>query len=126
MGSIGFEEMLIVAIVAIVIYGRDLPSIARKAGRWYGKLKRQVTDMKDEIVRQIPDDDDFKAPPSSSEPDPPGHAPPSPSAGLPGPDPSDPEYKGAAPFDPSRGAAGGNGTPGAPSPEPEAPEKKSG
>jgi len=69
MGSIGFEEMLIVAIVAIVIYGgTSPPSPARSP--WYGKLKRQVTDMKDEIVRQIPDDDDFKAPPSSSEPDP--------------------------------------------------------
>jgi Tat protein translocase TatB subunit len=117
MGSIGFEEMLIVAIVAIVIYGRDLPSIARKAGKWYGKLKRQISDMKDEIVRQIPDEDDFKAPPSSSEPDPPGHEPPSPSAGLPGPDPSDPEYKGSAPFDPSSPPSGGNGRPGAPAPD---------
>jgi len=102
MGSIGFDEMLIVAIVAIVIYGRDLPSIARKAGRWYGKIKRQITDMKDEIVRQIPEDDEYKAPPASSEPDPPGHAPPSPSAGLPGPDPSDPEYKEPEAFDPAR------------------------
>ena len=107
MGSFGFDEMLIVAIVAIVVYGRDLPQIARKVGRWYGKLKRQVTEMKDELVRQIPEDDEFRAPPSSSEPDPPGHEPPapsgaSPSAGLPGPDPSDPEYKPEGSFDPSR------------------------
>jgi Sec-independent protein translocase protein TatA len=105
MGSFGFEEMLVVAIVAIVIYGRDLPQTARKVGRWYGKLKRQLSDMKDEIVRQIPDEpeeDEFRAPPGGSAPDPPGHLPPSPSAGLPGPDPSDPEYRGPAPFDPSR------------------------
>jgi Tat protein translocase TatB subunit len=105
MGSFGFEEMLVVAIVAIVIYGRDLPQMARKVGRWYGKFKRQISDMKDEIVRQIPevpDEDEYRAPPGGSAPDPPGHQPPSPSPGLPGPDPSDPEYRGQAPFDPSR------------------------
>ncbi|HKS15915.1 MAG TPA: hypothetical protein VJU16_01230 [Planctomycetota bacterium] len=105
MGSFGFDEMMVVAIVAIVVYGRDLPQIARKVGRWYGKLKRQLTDMKDEIVRQIPeepDEDEFRAPPASSPPDPPGHQAPSPSAGLPGPDPTDPEYKAPETFDPSR------------------------
>ncbi|HZN61268.1 MAG TPA: hypothetical protein VFC90_02565 [Planctomycetota bacterium] len=104
MGSFGFDEMMVVAIVAIVIYGRDLPQVARKVGRWYGKLKRQLTDMKEEIVRQIPDEpdeDEFRPPPGRSEPDP-GHGAPSPSAGLPGPDPSDPEYREAGTFDPSR------------------------
>lgn len=103
MGSFGFDEMLVVAIVAIVIYGRDLPQIARKVGRWYGKLKRQLSDMKDDIVRQIPeepDEDEFRAPPGRSEPDS-GHGSPSPSAGLPGPDPTDPEYKST--FDPAGG-----------------------
>ena len=102
MGSFGFEEMVVVAIVAIVVYGKDLPQMARKVGRWYGKLKRQLSDMKDEIVRQIPEDideDEYRAPPASSDPDP-GHGP-SPSAGLPGPDPSDPEYK-PRDFDPAR------------------------
>ena len=111
MGSFGFEEMMVVAVVAIIVYGKDLPQIARKVGRWYGKIKRQLSDMKDEIVRQIPEEpeeDEFRAPPGGSEPDP-GHGSPSPSAGLPGPDPSDPEYKGGngdpaigETFDPSR------------------------
>jgi Tat protein translocase TatB subunit len=100
MGSFGFDEMLVVAIVAIVVYGKDLPQMARKVGRWYGKLKRQMTDMKDEIVRQIPDEDEYRAPPASSDPEP-GHGPPSPSADLPGPDPTDPEYK-PRDFDPAR------------------------
>ena len=104
MGSFGFDEMLVVAIVAIVVFGKDLPQMARKVGRWYGKLKRQMTDMRDDIVRQIPEDpepDEFRAPPGGSDPDP-GHGAPSPSAGLPGPDPSDPEYKEPQPFDPAR------------------------
>lgn len=107
MGSFGFEEMVVVAIVAIVAFGRDLPQVARKVGRWYGKLKRQLTDMKDDIVSQIPEDvDDFRAPPGGSEPDPPGHEGPSPSAGLPGPDPSDPEFRKDRPFDPLRRPGG--------------------
>jgi len=126
MGSIGFDEMLVVVVVAILVYGRDLPSVARKIGRWYSKLKRQLGDMKDDIIRQIPDEDgdEYKAPPSSSEPDPPGHDAPSPSAGLPGPDPSDPEYKGNAPFDPARPAGGNGDAPGAPASEPGTREKK--
>ncbi|HZL71803.1 MAG TPA: twin-arginine translocase TatA/TatE family subunit [Planctomycetota bacterium] len=106
MGSFGFEEMLVVAVVAILAFGKDLPQFARKAGKWYGKIKRQLSDMKEEIVRQIPEDideDEFRPPPGKSDPDP-GHGePPSPSAGLPGPDPSDPEYKESSSFDPARG-----------------------
>lgn len=105
MGSFGFEEMLVVAVVAILAFGKDLPQIARKAGKWYGKVKRQLSDMKEDIVRQIPDEpdeDEFRPPPGSSDPDP-GHGAPSPSAGLPGPDPSDPEYKESGSFDPARG-----------------------
>ncbi len=101
MGSIGFEEMFLVLVVAILVYGKELPRMARKVGRWYSALKRQVSDARDEVLRQIPDDDLFEAPPGGSPPDPPGHAPPplgsSASAGLPGPDPADPEHEAAKP-----------------------------
>jgi len=65
-GSFGFEEMFLVAIVAIVVFGKDLPSIARKAGRWYRDIKRKVDDLKSEVRRQIPDvdlDSDIDSPP---------------------------------------------------------------
>ena len=62
MGSIGFGEMLLVLVVAILVYGKDLPRIARKVGRWYANLKRQMTDIKDEIVRQIPDEEELTTP----------------------------------------------------------------
>ena len=104
MGSIGFEEMVLILVVAILVYGKELPKVARKVGRWYSNLKRQMSDIKDEISRQIPDEDDFMAPPGESPPDPPGHAPPplgsTPSADLPGPDAGDPEYR--PPFEPAK------------------------
>ncbi len=57
MGEFGFSEMVLIAIVAIVIYGKDLPSAARKMAQVYNKLRRQLTDVKDEIQRQIPIDE---------------------------------------------------------------------
>jgi len=118
MGSFGFEEMMVVVVVAIILFGKDLPSMARKVGKWYFNLKRQLTDIKEELKSQIPEESDFtkdihdisddlKAGLSDAEvpsPPPPEDAP-SPSAGLPGPDPSDPEYKPSA-FDPARPANG--------------------
>ncbi len=41
MFDIGFDEMLLVAIVAIVVIGpKDLPMALRTAGRWLGKIRR--------------------------------------------------------------------------------------
>jgi Sec-independent protein translocase protein TatA len=54
MGSLGFEEMIAIAIIAILVYGRDLPGAARKLAAFYSKLRRQLNDIKDEIQRQIP------------------------------------------------------------------------
>ena len=57
MGEFGFSEMVLIVIVAIVIYGKDLPQAARKLAQMYTKLRRQLTDIKDEIQRQIPVDE---------------------------------------------------------------------
>lgn len=57
MGEFGFSEMVLIVIVAIVIYGKDLPSAARKMAQMYNKLRRQLSDIKDEIQRQIPVDE---------------------------------------------------------------------
>lgn len=57
MGSLGFEEMIAIAIIAILVYGRDLPGAARKLAGFYSKLRRQLNDIKDEIQRQIPAED---------------------------------------------------------------------
>lgn len=63
MGSIGFDELLIVVLVAIIAFGRDLPSVARKVGGWYSKFRRHVSDIKDELQRHIPEEPDVDLPP---------------------------------------------------------------
>ncbi len=41
MFDIGFDEMLVVAVVAIVVIGpKDLPLALRSAGRWIAKIRR--------------------------------------------------------------------------------------
>ncbi len=54
MGDIGFSELVVIVIIAILIYGKDLPQAARKLASIYSKFRRQLTDIKDEISRQIP------------------------------------------------------------------------
>lgn len=57
MGDIGFSELLVIIIVAILCFGKDLPMVARKAGRFIQKARRYLLDIKDEVQRQIPLDD---------------------------------------------------------------------
>jgi Tat protein translocase TatB subunit len=57
MGEFSFGEMVVVVIVAILIYGKDLPQAARKMANLYSKLRRQLSDVRDELQRQIPADE---------------------------------------------------------------------
>ena len=80
MFDIGFWELIIIAIVALIIIGPErLPSFAREAGKWFGKfrgfvnatrhkieqelqleeangLARKITDL-DELLKDAPDKD---------------------------------------------------------------------
>src|SRR6185436_15868025 len=54
MDGFSFSEIVIIIIIAIIIYGKDLPQAARKMAQLYSKFKRQLSDVRDEISRQIP------------------------------------------------------------------------
>ena len=50
MFDIGFWELVVVAIVALLVVGPDrLPGLARDAGRWTGKLKRFINNTRREL-----------------------------------------------------------------------------
>lgn len=54
MFDIGFTEMILVAVVALIVLGPErLPRVARQAGEWLGKLRRYVDDVKSDINRQM-------------------------------------------------------------------------
>src|SRR5579863_5123686 len=57
MEGFSFSEIVVIIIFAILIYGKDLPQAARKMATLYTKFKRQLSDVREEIRRQIPMDE---------------------------------------------------------------------
>lgn len=54
MFDVGFSELLLLAIVALVVLGPEkLPHAARMAGAWIGRIRRTVSNMQAEIEREV-------------------------------------------------------------------------
>ncbi len=54
MFDVGFWEMVLVGVVALVVIGpKDLPRVARLAGLWLGRARRTLSSVKDEIDREF-------------------------------------------------------------------------
>jgi sec-independent protein translocase protein TatB len=54
MFDIGFSELMVIGIVALVVIGPErLPRVARTAGHLFGRLQRYVTQVKGDISREM-------------------------------------------------------------------------
>jgi sec-independent protein translocase protein TatB len=54
MFDIGFSEIVVVAVVALVVLGPEkLPKTARTLGHLFGRLQRYVNDVKRDIQREL-------------------------------------------------------------------------
>ena len=54
MFDVGFSEMLLIAVVALVVIGPErLPKLARTMGHLFGRLQRYVNDVKADISREM-------------------------------------------------------------------------
>ncbi|WAJ38101.1 Sec-independent protein translocase protein TatB [Pseudomonas sp. GOM7] len=54
MFDIGFTELLLVGLVALVVLGPErLPGAVRTAGLWVGRIKRSFHSIKAEVEREI-------------------------------------------------------------------------
>lgn len=54
MFEVGFSELLLVALVALLVLGPErLPVAARIAGLWIGRLRRSFQSIKAEVEREI-------------------------------------------------------------------------
>jgi sec-independent protein translocase protein TatB len=54
MFDIGFSELVIVAVVALIVLGPErLPKAARTMGHLFGRLQRYVNDVKADISREM-------------------------------------------------------------------------
>lgn len=54
MFDIGFSEMIVIAVIALIVLGPEkLPRVARTAGHLLGRMQRYVNDVKSDINREI-------------------------------------------------------------------------
>jgi sec-independent protein translocase protein TatB len=54
MFDIGFSELLVIGLVALIVIGPEkLPRMARTVGHLAGRLQRYVSDVKSDISREI-------------------------------------------------------------------------
>jgi sec-independent protein translocase protein TatB len=58
MFDIGFSELMVIAVVALVVIGPErLPKVARTLGHLFGRMQRYVNDVKADINREMALDD---------------------------------------------------------------------
>jgi sec-independent protein translocase protein TatB len=54
MFDIGFSELLMIGVVALIVIGPErLPKVARTAGHLYGRMQRYVSAVKSDISREM-------------------------------------------------------------------------
>jgi len=54
MFDIGFSEMLVIGVVALIVIGPErLPGVARTLGHLFGRMQRYVNDVKADIQREV-------------------------------------------------------------------------
>ncbi len=54
MFDVGFSELILVAVVALIVIGPErLPKVARTAGLWLGRARRTLGAVKQEIDREL-------------------------------------------------------------------------
>ncbi|MFM6904654.1 MAG: Sec-independent protein translocase protein TatB [Acinetobacter tjernbergiae] len=52
--DVGMSELLVFGIIALLVLGPDkLPQAARFVGKWYGKIKKFINNVQNEIDREL-------------------------------------------------------------------------
>ncbi len=58
MFDMGFSEMLVIGIVALIVIGPErLPAVARKAGVYFARIRRFVSNVRSDVEREFRTDE---------------------------------------------------------------------
>lgn len=71
LGNIGPWEVIVIALVALLIFGKRLPEVARSAGKAVSSFKRGLRETEDEVEeseKALPTKKDSKSEDKSTEP----------------------------------------------------------
>jgi sec-independent protein translocase protein TatB len=61
MFDIGFSEILVIAVVALLVVGPDeFPALVRTVGRWVGRVRRYVSELRAELDREVSHAEELK------------------------------------------------------------------
>ena len=55
--SIGITELVVLGVVAVVLFGKRLPEVARNVGRSYGELRKGLTELQSTINTEVDSSD---------------------------------------------------------------------
>jgi TatA/E family protein of Tat protein translocase len=71
MGSLGFPELVLIFLVALVVFGpRRLPEIGKSLGRALGEFKRATNDLRNTLETEVRAEEEKKLPPLEPTPPP--------------------------------------------------------
>lgn len=49
MFGLGMQELMVVAVVALLLFGKRLPEVARTAGKYYTEFRRHLNDLQSQM-----------------------------------------------------------------------------
>ena len=59
--SVGITELIALGVVAILLFGKRLPEVARNVGRGYGELRKGLTEIQGTISAEIDNKQSFQS-----------------------------------------------------------------
>ena len=61
LAMIGWRELLVIAVVAVLIFGRRLPDVGRSLGQGLVEFKKGLRGVKDDVQEAVDEADDVAA-----------------------------------------------------------------